>query len=156
MAQFLFWRRRSTTNATLRIPSGVVVDANGNLFVQSKQPHHKVNTNGIIITVAGGGSSLPGDGGSATNAVVHNPSGIVVDTIGNILSQKRSDSLSQVDTNIITIVAGKNAIIHFSGDEGFATNATLYYPLGITVDAIGNLQTSIITVSAKSMPTASS
>ena len=49
-----------------------------------KQSHRKVDTDGFISTVAGGGASF-GDGGAATNAELNYPIGVAVDTNGNLL-----------------------------------------------------------------------
>jgi hypothetical protein len=94
--------------------------------------------NGIISTVAGGGSG--GDGGSATNAYLVNPSGVAVDRLGNLyISDPNGQVIHKVDTNgIITTVAG-NGAGGYSGDNGAATNAKLFYPRGVAVDCFGNL-----------------
>ena len=66
----------AATNAELYYPSGVAVDATGNLFIadSSNQRIRKVGTNGIITTVAGNGTyGYSGDGGAATNAELSNP-----------------------------------------------------------------------------------
>jgi hypothetical protein len=45
----------------------------------------KVDTNGIITTVAGSGSSVfSGDGGAATNAGIYQPIGVALDKAGNL------------------------------------------------------------------------
>ena len=41
-----------------------------------------------------------------------------------------------VSTGIISLIAGTGSTT-FSGDNGAATSATLYYPWGVTVDASG-------------------
>jgi hypothetical protein len=100
-----------------------------------------VDTNGIITTVAGsrfqGGS---GDGGAATNATLNDPSWVAVDTIGNLfISDLYSMVIREVGTDgIITRVAGLG-FGTYSGDGGAATNAGLHYPIGLAVDATGNL-----------------
>ena len=131
------------TNANLFYPLGVAVDAAGNLFIadQNSQRIRKVDTNGIITTVAGNGSnSYNGDGGFATNASLYNPSGVTVDTSGNLfIADQSNHRIRKVDNNgIISTVAGK-VTSGGSGDGGFATNANLFYPLGVAVDAAGNL-----------------
>ena len=43
-----------------------------------------------------------------------------------------------VSTGIITTIAGRN--YHgYSGDGGEATSATMYYPVGVAVDASGTI-----------------
>jgi hypothetical protein len=119
------------------------VDASGNLFIADSGNNviRKVGTNGIIITVAGNGmGSYFGDGGAATNAELHLPEGVAVDAAGNLyIADTENQRIREVGTNgIITTVAG-NGIYGYSGDRGAATNAELYNPLGVAVDATGNL-----------------
>ena len=129
------------TNASLYYPNDVAVDASGNLFIADSYGNviRKVDTNGIITTVAGGGPDYPGDGGPATNASLDWPSGVAVDASGNLfIADSYSNVIRKVDTNgIITTVAGGGN--DGLGDGGAATNASLYYPNGVAVDASGNL-----------------
>ena len=43
-----------------------------------------------------------------------------------------------VSTGIITLIAGTGTAT-FSGDNGAATSATLYYPSGVALDASGRI-----------------
>ena len=128
------------TRAELNGPFGVAVDTSGNLFIADGGNNviRKVGTNGIITTVAGGGYS--GDGGAATNAELHNPTGVAVDASGNLFVAGWGDSvIRKVGTNgIITTVVG-NGTAGYSGDGGAATNAELNCLQGLAVDASGNL-----------------
>ncbi len=76
----------AATNASLNSPYGLAVDAYDNLFIADEKNNviREVGTNGIINTVAGGGTQYPGDGGAATNASMDWPSGVAVDTSGNL------------------------------------------------------------------------
>jgi sugar lactone lactonase YvrE len=95
--------------------------------------------NGIITTVAGGGTNYPGDGGAATNAEVDPSYGVAVDASGNLFIADGFSRIRKVGTNgIITTVAG-NGTYGYSGDGGAATNAKLWGPFGVAVDATGNL-----------------
>jgi len=131
------------TIGSLDLPQGVALDAAGNLYIAdtSNSRIRKVATNGIITTVAGkGGSSYSGDGGAATNAGLSLPSGVAVDTAGNLyIADKSNNRVRKVATNgIISTVAG-NGTTPFAGDGGAATNASLYLPSGLVFDALGNL-----------------
>jgi sugar lactone lactonase YvrE len=132
---------RLATVAELNEPTGVAVDAFGNLFIADGNSRvRKVSTNGIITTVAGGGTKYPGDGGAATNASLGGVSRVLVDAAGNVLiSEGYSGGLVQkVTTNgIITTLAGGG--IGGLGDGGPATNAGLGNPQGMALDASGNL-----------------
>src|SRR5690348_15809621 len=78
------------TNATVYIAgnhNGLAVDAAGNLYIADDGHHRirKVDTNGIITTVAGTGTQgYSGDGGAATKAQLWRPSGVAVDGAGNL------------------------------------------------------------------------
>ena len=131
------------TSAKLSEPLGVAVDALGNLFIAdyNNDVIRKVNTNGIISTVAGNGTAgYTGDGGPATNVELDFHFGVAVDPTGNLfISDSGNDVVRKVATNgIITTLAG-DGIAGYSGDGGASTNAKLNYPLGVAVDANGNL-----------------
>ncbi len=149
----------AATNAALNFPEGVTVDAAGNLFVADFYNNRirKVGTNGIITTVAGNGTDgFSGDGGAATNAELCHPEGVAVDAAGNLfIADDITNRIRKVGTNgIITTVAG-NGTYGYSGDGGAATNAELYFPYGVAVDASGNLFIAdvITTASARWAPT---
>jgi hypothetical protein len=130
----------AATNASLNVPYGVAVDTSGDLFIADTLNNcvREVGTNGIITTVAGGGSG--GDGGPATDASLSYPSGVAVDGPGNLFIAEWGNSrIRKVDTNgIITTVAG-NGTAGYSGDGGVATNASLGWIYGVAVDGAGNL-----------------
>ncbi len=137
------------TSAGVQNPWGVVVDSAGNLFIADdyNQRVRKVGTNGIITTVAGNGiAGYSGDGGRAVLAELNYPSGVVVDTFGNLfIVDFDNDRIRRVDTNgIITTVAGSSLPTGYnyggySGDGGAATSASLNVPFGEAVDSFGNL-----------------
>ncbi len=143
----------AATNAELDGPSGVAVDVTGNLFIADSYNNviRKVGTNGIIITVVGNGygagngnGGYSGDGGAATNAELCNPQGVAVDATGNLfIADSHNNVIRKVGTNgIINTVAGIGygcGAGSYSGDGGAATNAELNYPIGLAVDATGNL-----------------
>jgi sugar lactone lactonase YvrE len=133
----------AATNASMKNPQGVALDALGNLFIadENNQRIRKVDTNGLITTVAGNGSyGYSGDGGAATNASLYYPAGTALDALGNLfIADEDNQRIRKVDTNgIITTVAG-NGSYGYSGDGGAATNASLRDPVGVAVDAYGNL-----------------
>lgn len=131
------------TNATLLHPEAVAVDALGNLFIADSGNFRirKVDTNGIITTVAGNGLMANFvNGVMATNTSLYGVEGIAVDAFGNLfISDVASNQVYQVDTNgIITLLAGTGSA-SYSGDGGAATNASLHSPQRISVDACNNL-----------------
>lgn len=143
------------TNAALNYPLGVALDAAGNLFIADSQNDliRKVGTNGVITTVAGNGApGYWGDGGLAQHASLQYPTGVAVDTSGNLfIADNYNERVRQVDTNgVITTVAGDGAynLSHdcpecgpgtFSGDGGSALGAGLNAPSGVAIDVSGDL-----------------
>ena len=130
-------------NASLQFPTGIAFDATGNLYIADYDNNRirRVNTNGIITTVAGKSSSgYSGDGGAATNASLYYPYGVALDAYGNLyIADYNNSRIRRVDTSgFITTVAGKSSS-GYSGDGGAATNASLYHPSGVALDAYGNL-----------------
>jgi sugar lactone lactonase YvrE len=131
------------TNAALNAPIGVALDAGGNLYIADTVNNRirRVGTNGIITTVAGtNAAGFSGDGGPATNANLNGPTGLALDAAGNLyIADYANNRIRKVAANgLITTVAGTNAA-GFSGDGGPATNASLYFPSGVAVDATNNL-----------------
>jgi hypothetical protein len=129
--------------AKLSSPQAVTVDGSGNLFIADTGNHRirKVDTNGIITTWAGnGGASFSGDGGTATNATLNQPNGVAVDAFGDVfISDYFNNRIRMVDvTGNITTMAGNGGTGN-TGDGGVATNANLYQPHGVGLDAYGNL-----------------
>ena len=122
-------------------PSGVAVDAAGNVYLTDRNRIRKVARSGIITTIAGNGSyGYSGDGGPATTAQLYTPSGVAVDSAGNLfIADYGNHRIRKVATDgIITTVAG-NGSIGYSGDGGPAASAQLSYLSGLAVDAAGNL-----------------
>ncbi len=131
------------TLAELIQPLGVAVDPAGNVYIADEGSNRirKVNTAGIISTIAGNGKQgFNGDGGPATSASLYEPSGVAVDPAGNVyIADAGNLRIRKVDTaGIITTIAG-NGKEGFSGDGGPATSAELSFPVGVAVDPAGNV-----------------
>jgi sugar lactone lactonase YvrE len=136
------------TNAGLNFPIGVTVDACGRLFIADwiNSRIRKVETNGTITTVAGTNfagypsAGYSGDSGAAVNAKLAYPEAVALDAVGNLyIADSGNNRIRKVDTNgIITTVAGTNTA-GYSGDGIAAINASLGQPVGLALDAVGNL-----------------
>jgi hypothetical protein len=91
--------------------------------------------------VAGDGNgAFDGDGGAATNASLYYPSGVVLDALGHLyIADEGNFRIREVNTQgIINTVAG-NGNGTYAGDGGGATNASLWNPIGLALDEVGNL-----------------
>ena len=94
----------------------------------------------IINTVAGGDA-----GGLATSSSISNPSGVAVDSAGDIfIADTIHNVIREVDhsTHVITTYAGNGypgTPGSTNGDNGLATSAELNQPGGIALDSAGDL-----------------
>lgn len=133
----------SATSAQLNEPGGVDVDPAGNLYIADflNNRVRKVTPGGVITTIAGTGTAgFSGDGGNATAAQLSFPSAVEVGTDGYIyIADTSNHRIRRIAPNgIITTLAGIGTG-GFSGDGGTAITAELWFPLGVTRDAAGNV-----------------
>jgi len=123
------------TNAEFQLPTAIAVDKKGNVYFSDEGNGNirKINTHGIITTIAGTGmSGYSGDGGPATNAEIDVPWGISVDGIGNVyVPMIHYNTIRMIDTaGIIWTIIG-TGVAGYSGDSGPASAAELNFPAGI-------------------------
>src|SRR5581483_4502046 len=129
------------TNALMMVVDGVAVDGAGNLFIVDNVDKRirRVDTNGIITTVAGNGTGgYFGDGGVATNAELNAPTSVTADSAGNLFIGDNVRVRKVNTSGTISTVAG-NGIDGYSGDGGPAINAELSIFSGVGVDSAGSL-----------------
>jgi RHS repeat-associated protein len=145
--------------AELDNPQGVATDTHGNLYIAggSNQKIREVNaTTGAISTVAGNGTSgSGGDGGPALSANLNFPTGVAVDSPGNIyIADEFNNRIRMVCASTTSPIHGTSCLAAgniitvagsgtqgFGGDGSLATSSAveLYDPLDIAIDSSGNL-----------------
>ncbi len=132
------------TSAKLSYPWRVCVDIYDNIYIadtQNSRIRKMDPQTGIITLIAGNGvPGFGGDGGPATDAELGAPTGLYVDSSGNVYIVDIAASLiRKVDTSgIITKISG-TGVEGYTGDEGLAYSAQLNRPASICLDPAGNI-----------------
>jgi hypothetical protein len=128
-------------SAALNEPSGVAVDALGNVYIADTNNSviRKVS-GGVITTFAGNGRyGYSGDSGPAASAQLCAATGVAVDTAGNVyIADTACSVVRKVSDGIITTFAG-NGTRGYSLDSGPAASTALNSPVAVAVDASGNV-----------------
>lgn len=132
------------TSALLDGPSGVFVDASGNIFIAdtfNNAIREVVAATGNIQTIAGSGNpGFSGDGGPATSARLDEPETVLGDSSGNLfVSDLFNNAIREftVGGNIQTVAGDR--IFGAAGDGGPATSAEINTPNGAFVEPSGSL-----------------
>ena len=148
-------------------PSGLAVDVVGNIFVADTDNHtiRMITPAGNVVTLAGLAGSNGSADGSASSARFNHPSGIAVDSQGNIyVADTGNDTIRKITSSgTVTTLAGtagttgstNGAEGLFSSPEGVAANGTTVYvadtgnhtirtitPTGVVATLAGLAQTS--------------
>jgi uncharacterized protein (TIGR03437 family) len=128
-------------NACLSDPKGLIFDRAGNLFVADRGNNRvrRITGFGVITTYAGSGQAgFSGDGGSATEAMLNNPSGVAIAGDGSLLVADRfNHRIRRVTVSgIITTIAG-TGVLGFNGDGLAPAESNISEPLDIGVDGRG-------------------
>jgi sugar lactone lactonase YvrE len=130
--------------AQLSSPVGLVIDGAGNIYVADyvNDVVRRIEAGtGIITTYAGQKSATAiGDGGPALNAQLNNPTGLALDTAGNLYISTLGSRIRKITagSGTITTVAG-TGFFGYTGNNGPATSAALAFPQGVAVDSAGNI-----------------
>jgi len=135
----------AATSAQLNIPTGIVIDPSGNIYIADLLNNRvrKITPGGIISTLAGTGSaSFSGDGGPAASAALNYPEGVALDNTGTNLyiADRGNNRIRVVSLTAFTITtfAGTGAS-GSGGDGGPALAAQFSLPLGVGTDPNGNV-----------------
>ncbi|KAG2377938.1 hypothetical protein C9374_008560, partial [Naegleria lovaniensis] len=122
-------------NAALALIYGVTVTSNGEVYISDSFNFkvRKVDTNGIITTVAGNGvQGYNADNILATSASLYYPSDVAVLPTGEMLIADANNYRVRIvfPNNTITTLAG-TGVQGFSGDYGLSTLAQISAPTGL-------------------------
>jgi uncharacterized protein (TIGR03437 family) len=128
--KFVFGGDNGPATASSFDPIDVAVDNKGNLYIadQFNNRIRRIDTTGIITTVAGNGSQgFSGDGGPAIAAQLFAPSGIVVDNAGNLFIADFGNFVIRRVTQggLISTIAGTGVGLPATGDGGPAISAQM-------------------------------
>ena len=129
--------------AGINAPDAVFMDAAGNLYIAATNANaiYKVDATGTLTTVAGNGfAGFGGDGGPATAAELHGPTGIFVQSGNIFFADSFNNRIREVvaATGVIQTVAGTGTA-GYNGDGVSATTAELNQPTGLTLDGSGDM-----------------
>jgi trimeric autotransporter adhesin len=129
------------TSVALSAPCALAVDAQNNLYIgdyNGPDVIRKVTPEGMLATIAGGGSSAA-DVVPAQSAALDAPVSVAVDPAGEVYFGSLGNKVRKLGLDgLIRTVAG-TGLSGFSGDGGPATAAAISSPFGIAVDGAGNL-----------------
>ncbi len=134
--------------AQMNMPLGIFADKKGRVLICDTYNNsiREVDTAKKMHTLAGSVLSMAGfsgDGGLATAALLDAPTGVTEDGDGNIyVTDYNNQRIRKINhatgIGIIHTICG-NGTASFSGDDGFAVNATINNATDICVDAVHNV-----------------
>jgi sugar lactone lactonase YvrE len=128
-------------SATFNRPTGVAVDAGGNVYVADTNNNEirKVTAAGIVSTLAGLAGVSGGNDGTGSAASFNGPSGIVADATGNLyVADTLNHTIREVTpSGVVTTIAGLAGVSGFVDATGSA--ARFHGPQGLALDAAGSL-----------------
>jgi uncharacterized protein (TIGR03437 family) len=115
------------TSASLLEPADVAFDSVGNMYIYEQGRVRKVNTSGVISTLAVGFYNITDNG-------------MAVDSAGNVyVSDYFNNRIWKITASgVVTVLAGTGQQ-GYTGDNGPATQAQLGSPTGVAVDSSGNV-----------------
>ena len=144
-AEVLLGGKRLAVELDLALPTGVVTDLSGNIFIADSDNHQVLRVDAhsqVVTTVAGSGvQGDSGDGGPATSAELNFPIGLTIDGLGNLfIADRNSHRVRKVDasTGHISTLAGTGKI-GAPSDGVPAISTPLSYPNALAIDGLGNL-----------------
>jgi hypothetical protein len=122
-------------------PQGLAVDLAGNVYVADSYNHtvRKIAPDGFVSTVAGNGMGWGAVDGTGSEAGFTGPAGVAIDRSGVLfVTDLYNHTIRQISPDgVVTTVAGKAGV--WGSEDGIQGAVRFNYPVGIAVDAAGNL-----------------
>jgi sugar lactone lactonase YvrE len=126
--------------ARLFYPGHAVADSAGNLyFLDSAHTVRKVTADGVVTTIAGLAGTPGSADGTGAGARFNYPSGITLDTAGNLwVADTFNHTIRKITASgVVTTVAGAVGVVGKA--DGIGSQAHFNYPWGLAFDNTGNL-----------------
>jgi sugar lactone lactonase YvrE len=121
-------------------PYGLVVDNSGNIYVSDLGNHtiRKISPSGLVSTLAGAVGSTNSVNGAGSNAHFKSPRGLAIGPDNNLYVADADHTIRQITpAGAVTTFAGSSGTP--GSDDKKGTSATFRFPVGVAVDAAGNL-----------------
>jgi uncharacterized protein (TIGR03437 family) len=130
------------SSAEFFLPVRIVLGSSGSIYIaDGGNERIRMISGGSITTIAGDGTvGYTGDGAAATKAELSDPTGIALDSSGNLYIADASNNVVRVVTSggTISTFAGTGTI-GYIGDGGTAVTAELNNPVAVAVDSSGDV-----------------
>lgn len=132
------------TSYSLAQPAGLCMDKSGDIYEAdyAESRIRRLDTHDTLFTYAGvGAPGYTGDGGPASVATFANPTGVAMDTAGNLyITEEYNHIVRKITraTGIVSTICGTGTA-GYAGDGGPAITAQLNQPAGLCLDRTGNI-----------------
>jgi sugar lactone lactonase YvrE len=127
--------------AQFNFPSGVAVDTSDNVYVadQGNSTIRQITSGGVVTTLAGSAGNFGSADGTGSAALFNAPSGVAVDTSGNVyVADTVNGTIRKVTSaGVVTTLAGSPG--NLGSADGTGSAALFAGPSSVAVDSSGNV-----------------